>query len=961
VRVPTSVDPWLVDQTSFDRGSLHHDETVLTIGNGYFCSRGTFEEPYPGEWRTTFLHGVFDAVPIAFTEIANMPDWTAVQVRVDGHAFDMRGAGAGAEGSVVTDYRRILDLRTGRLSRSLTWTSPTGVVATLQFSRFASLADEHLGVVTVRVTPDRPCTVQIGVPVASPAGNLNDGRYHIRHTVHERQVGSGDVAGVQVSTQDGCYEVAMACRVTPVGEPTSTARWELPEALSLVTDFAPEAGQTVGVDKVAAYQTSRDGTVGDEVADTAVRRVQEAADVASLSRASDERWAQDWQRCGVEIDGDDEVLRAVRFTIFHLLIAGPRTDDDVNIGAKTLSGFGYRGHAFWDTEIFMLPMFIHTLPEVARNLLDYRWHRLVAARRKAASQGFEGAQFPWESADTGEEVTPAFMPAWGDPNTLVRVWTGDIEIHISADIAYGALQYLHVTGDEEWFAARGAELVLDVARFYASRAEEDDDGTFHYRDVIGPDEYHEHVDDNAFTNAMARWSIRSALSTLEWLERERPERAAQLRADLDLSRERLTWWRTVADGIVVPVLPDGLIPQFEGYLDLIDVDLDDYEPRTRSMHEILGLEGANEHQVVKQPDVLMLTLLLEDEFSDEQRRVNYDYYTPRTDHTYGSSLGPAMQAIIAARDGLPDDAMEHFRRAAFSDLGDVRGNADSGIHAASCGGVWQAVVLGFGGLKIADDGTFTTHPALPRAWRRLAFTVTVRGEQHRIEIHNEEAAMADGEIKAFIFDLDGVITDTAEYHYRAWKRMADEEGIPMDQALGDELRGVARRPALERIVAGASRPYSEEEMLELMDRKNGYYVAMLDDVTPDDLLPGVAPLLDELRAAGLKVAIGSASKNATKVLDHLGVADRFDAVSDGYSVKAHKPEPDLFLHAAAQLGVSPSEAVVVEDAAAGVEAALAGGFHTIGIGPADRVGEAELVLDGFADVTLAELLARLRP
>jgi kojibiose phosphorylase len=213
-------------------------------------------------------------------------------------------------------------------------------------------------------------------------------------------------------------------------------------------------------------------------------------------------------------------------------------------------------------------------------------------------------------------------------------------------------------------------------------------------------------------------------------------------------------------------------------------------------------------------------------------------------------------------------------------------------------------------------------------------------------------------ISAFIFDLDGVITDTAEYHYRGWKRMADDEGIPMDQTLGDELRGVARRPALERIIG--DRPYTEEQILELMDRKNSYYVAMLDQVSPADLLPGVARLLDELEEAGIAAAIGSASKNARSVLERLGVADRFAAVSDGYSVTAHKPAPDLFLHAAAQLGVEPSQAVVLEDAAAGVEAALAGGFHTIGVGPPERVGAAEVVVDGFADVTLADLLARLQ-
>jgi kojibiose phosphorylase len=661
-----------------------------------------------------------------------------VQVAVDGHAVTLARGVAGA--ATLVDVRRSLDLRTGRLSRTLQCRTPSGLTATVQIERLASLADPHLGVVTVRVTPDRPSTVEVRAPVASAAGNLNDHRYHLRHTVHERLLGdTDDRAGVQVRTQDGRYRVALACRVTAVGAPAALARWELPEAVALVARLEAQAGQTVGVDKVVAYETSRDGGVGDDVGEAALRRVRDAPPASALAQASDIRWAEDWAACDIEIDGDDRLQQAVRFCLFQMLVAAPRDDDQVSLGAKTLSGFGYRGHAFWDTEIFMLPFFTHTLPHVARNLLDYRWHRLPEARRKAASQGYEGAQFPWESADTGEEVTPTFVPAWHDPHTLVRVWTGDIEIHISADIAYAALQYVRVTGDQQWLVDRGAELVLDVAGFYASRAEPHDDGTFHYRDVIGPDEYHEHVDDNAYTNAMARWSIRSGLRTLTWLDQHHAARASELRAQLGLTPSRLQRWQQVADGIVVPVLPDGRVQQFEGFFDLIDVDLADYEPRTRSMYEVLGIEGANDRQVIKQPDVLMAMLLLEQEFTAEQRRASYDYYTPRTDHTYGSSLGPAMQAIIAGRADLPDDAMEHFRRAAFSDLDDVRGNADDGIHAAACGGVWQAVVLGFAGLTVHEDGSWTTDGALPVGWHRLSFTVTVRGRRHRIVI-NQEAA-----------------------------------------------------------------------------------------------------------------------------------------------------------------------------------------------------------------------------
>lgn len=719
---------WTVDEVAVDLSGQHHAETIFTIGNGYLSSRGTFEEGHAGEWRTTFLHGVFDAVPVAFTEIANMPDWTAVVVLLEGEQFRM-------DCGSVEDYRRSLDLRTGELTRSLRWVAPSGAAARLEFRRFASLADEHLAAVSVRVTPEQATSVEIRLPISSAAANLNDKSILVQHTeLVSTFVDGDDVHGVHVRTVDRRNEVALAVRVTAVGGAT-TSLWDLPGVTARTVAFAAEAGETVGLDKVVAYQTSRDGAPGQDLPAAVVARARTAPGLETLAAESAARWSQDWEACDVEIDGDPQAQRAVRFNLFHLLIAAPRHDEQVNIGAKTLSGFGYRGHTFWDTEVFMLPVFTHTLPDVARNLLNYRWHRLAQARAKSAGNGMQGAQFPWESADTGDEVTPTWVPALEDRSRFVRVWTGDIEIHISADIAFGAMQYWRTTGDDAWFADRGVELVLDTATYYAARAERDADGTVHYRDVIGPDEYHEHVDDNAFTNAMARWNIRAGLDVLTWLRAERPERAAELTNNLALTPDRLADWQVVADSIVVESLPDGLIPQFRGFFDLVDLDLEDFEPRSRSMYEVLGIERTNECQAIKQPDVLMLTLMLEDEFTDEQRHANYAYYTPRTDHVYGSSLGPAMQAIIAARAGLAEDALEHFNRAALGDLVDVRGNADDGIHGASCGGVWQAVTFGFAGLKVSADGSWTTHPALPAHWERLSFNITLRGERHRVVVN----------------------------------------------------------------------------------------------------------------------------------------------------------------------------------------------------------------------------------
>ena len=220
-------------------------------------------------------------------------------------------------------------------------------------------------------------------------------------------------------------------------------------------------------------------------------RVRGSARWDSALEARNQAWAEEWNRTDVIIEGDEEAQISIRFNLFQMLIAAPRNDDRVNIGAKTLSGFGYSGHAFWDTEIFMLPLFTYTAPHIARNLLNYRYRNLPAARRKAQTNGFEGAQFPWESADTGDEVTPTWVPHFADPTKLVRIWTGDIDIHISADIAHAAYQYWQATDDEAWFIEKGVELILDTAKFWGSRAEWNADANrYKYNDVIGPDEYH---------------------------------------------------------------------------------------------------------------------------------------------------------------------------------------------------------------------------------------------------------------------------------------------------------------------------------------------------------------------------------------------------------------------------------------------------------------------------------------
>lgn len=375
---------------------------------------------------------------------------------------------------------------------------------------------------------------------------------------------------------------------------------------------------------------------------------------------------------------------------------------------------------------------------------------------------------------------------------------------------------------------------------------------------------------------------------------------------------------------------------------------------------MLGIDATNQRQVLKQPDVLMLLYLMRGTqafpYRPDVLQTNWHYYAPRTDITYGSSLGPAIHAILASDLGTADP-YERFMHAALVDLEDTRGNTGDGIHAASAGGVWQAVVFGFGGIQLKDDGPVAT-PHLPSTWTRLKFKLHWRGSWHNFDLPPSSAQMTDSQvpdIQGFIFDLDGVLTDTAELHYRAWQRLADEAGLPFDRQANESLRGVSRRESLLLLVG--KRQYSEAEIQEMMERKNLYYVASIQTITSQDVLPGVVELLDELRRSGIKIAIGSASKNAKTVIEKLGIVDRIDVIADGYSVNRPKPAPDLFLYAATQLGLDPAHCIVVEDAPAGIAAAIAAGMWAIKLGTA--VGAAHLVLPNLMGVHLSDLQTKL--
>jgi kojibiose phosphorylase len=716
---------WSVGEAVFDPGRLRHHETVLTIGNGNLCVRGSFEEGFPGERPASFMHRVWDDMPVQVTELANLPKWWGIDVWLDDHRLRL-------DQGVVLECRRHLDLRSGLLRRTVRWQpEPDAGVLNLAFERFVSLAQEH--VAAVRVT----AFLESG-----------EGRLRIRTGLDAHVENTGLVhwdvldqasdarhATLRVRTRSTHTEVAACAYVTVAGAEPQTSHGTDAEGAPAVEHVLTLGPDPVVVTKTVAVVADVRAEVPSTIAVTTAARAA-AEGWASLIAASAAAWALQWSDCDILVDGDPEAQIALRYNLFQLLIAAPRFTDRASIGAKTLSGFGYRHHAFWDTELFMLPPLTFLAPELARHMLMYRWHNLAGARAKARSNGFEGAQFPWESAGTGDEVTPVWVPDATDRRRLVRIWTGDIEIHITADIAYAVQQYWQVTGDDAFMRDHGAELILDGARFWASAATQEPDGRFHFRDVVGPDEYHERVDDNAFTNAMAQWHLRTGISTAAWLSATHPGAAERLLPALRVTTEVLARWADVAERMFIPLDREtGFVEQFDGYAALTDADLDSLRDpgRTSSIQHLLGIEGCARTQTLKQPDVLMFAFLLPDAWTPQQHAVNYAYYDPRTDHEHGSSLGPAISAIIACRNGDIEQGYRHFLRAARADLLDVRHNTEDGIHGASAGGLWQAAVLGFAGVTVTTAGV-QTRPRLPATWRRLAFRCTVGGVGHEVSL-----------------------------------------------------------------------------------------------------------------------------------------------------------------------------------------------------------------------------------
>lgn len=726
-------DPrWLIEIDGWHPDKEAGVEAVCALVNGYCGVRAALEEGSATSNPATFLNGVFDAVHALVAqsaatpehqviaaptpELVKTPDWSQLRVCVDGAALDL-------DGCELLEQRRTLDMRRGVLVRE--WRlRRDGRTTRLRSLRFASLDDRHLLAQVVEITPE-DWTGELTIEARVDGDVTNEGG--VRHLVDTATRQEAEKLLLSARTTEGkvSLAIATAADLTDADGRDVAGRAEA-AARALVREWTVrvESGRSCTLRKLCVTYTSRDDPQPAARAlaglDAAV-----ASGIDGLRTAHADAWAVRWEAADIEIASDDEIQRQTRFALYHLIGCANPDDEHASPGARSLTGERYKGHVFWDTEIFVLPFFVYSHPPTARALLMYRHHTLPAARAKARAQGYRGALYAWESTDSGIDVTPSFVINAAEER--IEILTGVQEHHISADIAYAIWQYWTATHDHDFIKTAGAEILFEIARFWASRVVGDADGRYHVCKVIGPDEYHEAVDDNAYTNAMARFALRRAAETAAWLQSEDGPRWRSLSAELDLAIAEPATWSEVAAGLVDNLDRDtGVIEQHRGYFDLRPADLDSYEPRKQTMDVVLGWQPLTKTQILKQADVVMMLVLQPGAYPRDVQEANYRFYEPRTSHD--SSLSASIHALMAARFGDLEDAQRYFAKAANIDLDFARGvTAAGGVHIAALGGMWQALVFGFAGATAsAERLTFTPH--VPEQWGRVRIPLLWRGE-----------------------------------------------------------------------------------------------------------------------------------------------------------------------------------------------------------------------------------------
>lgn len=734
-------DPWAIVEPAFDARRNRAYEGLFTLGSGCLHVRGSLEEhlsdapqnveylrlpasvtserfPETASRWGTYVPGLFGRHPLLHNEMINLPWFLGLTPRVNGERLDMQR-------SRIREFRRELRLDTATLARHVRWEAPASADVRVRFERLVSAVRPRLCAQRITIEPAADVLLELHGDI--DADVRTNGYDHFTR-VDLRRAGPAALEcrvvtdlGDEVSIRSELRGPGLAWAYEPAGRRAAlAARMRLP------------AGAAFVVEKRSAVVSSRDSPAG-----SAEAILRHAAGL-SFEQLHDEHaaeWRRRWEACDVQIEGDERSQLALRLSLYHLLRCHPG-DARVAIDGKGYSGEAYWGRFFWDTEMFLLPFFLYTRPQLARALADFRVRTLPGARANARRYGYPGARYAWESDADGREGCPNWQYA-------------DHQVHVTADVVYGLAHYAAATDDPDYLKGAAGDVILETARYWLARVDWRD-GWPVLLGVMGPDEYTPIASNNAYTNRLVAFALRLA---------------AQVGPARGATPEECRAFLRVAEGLPLPRASDGLLVlQCEEFERLADPHFEElWRDRSRPFAAQVSQERLYRTKCLKQADVLMLMMLFPDDFSDEEVRRAWEYYVPLT--THDSSLSPAVHAIVAGRIGLDEAAWNFWQRAITIDLDVERGGPAEGIHIANAGGIWQIAVLGFAGMRTAlQSDVLSLRPRLPGSWRRLAFPLVWKGHPVRVELSPERTTITNrgsAPLRVRVCEQERVL-DTAE-------------------------------------------------------------------------------------------------------------------------------------------------------------------------------------------------------
>ncbi len=930
----------------FCADTFSRDETLFHCANGYLGVRGSLEEGEMDEKcsvRGTYINGFCDEEEICYGErlygfpqtkqvIVNLPDAQGVILHAEGERI---AAWETAASNVV----RRLDFAAGTTERTFHYHTKHGVLQ-ITITRLTSFLQKELFVLRYTVKSlDFSGEIQLDSALNGDVENFSDpedprvaseGRSKL---IIMRRLLEGEALGLFAKTVVSGR--ALGCAVT---HETDGAVPELTiqgNRLLAHVSRTLKPGQSATLVKYCVYT---DAPEEDDLLAHAFALVFRAREKGFSFWAEAQRMYLDafWRRSRVRIAGNEQTQAYLDLCVYELLCAAGQNGRS-SVAAKGLSGEGYEGHYFWDCETYVFPFFLYTAPEMAKKLLDYRFHLLDAARAHARSLGHtRGALYPWRTI-TGSECS-AYYPS------------GSAQYHINADIAHAFCQFWYATEDVAYLPSI-CEVLVETARLFLDVGHMLD-GQFRIDGVTGPDEYTCIVDNNYYTNVGAANTFSAAVALCKALEASGG--FDTLRAKIGVTKEELSAFLAAADAMYLPMDEKlGICKQDDSFLNKQRWELSEIPPENFPLLMHYHPLYINRRQICKQADTILAHFLYREETPLVMRR-SYDYYEAIT--THDSSLSACVFSMMAARLGDCEKAMQYFNATVGIDLNDQSGNTRDGLHIANMGGAYLSIVAGFGGVRLDQRG-LRLFPLLPNDWTSYAFPVAYRasrilvtvdpfgctlrlleGAKVELVVYDSEIAVSADEtrvarpVRAVIFDLDGVVTDTARYHFAAWKRIATELDIPFDEEQNERFKGVSRRECMRLLLERCGRTMTLDETARWIKKKNEYYLEALASLSPDAILPGVREAITFLNDHKIPIALFSVSKNTDLILKRIGLNNTFDAVVTGEDIEHSKPHFEGYLLAARRLNIDPRLCVMLEDSETGLLGARNLSMRTIGIG-----------------------------